>query len=213
MPMDKRRAIVFIEAVPQGRWTAYSDVAVASGSNSPRSIGLWLRNSGGTIPNYWRVLTIKGEVPDTFVGGGTGPLDSLTARELLRQEGVWIDADGRARARQRFTYADYVRLRDGTGLIEGEPGRSVARGSSSSPATPPRPDALRVGGTVRLREESSSDVIVWKIVNLGDGPRVKGELSARSPIGNALLGHVIGEVVEVSAPSGVRRFTILEVAP
>ena len=213
MPMDKRRAIMFIEAVPQGRWTAYSDVAVASGSNSPRSVGLWLRNSGGTIPNYWRVLTIKGEVPDTFVGGDTGPLDSSTARELLRREGVWIDADGRARARQRFTYADYVRFRDGTGLIEGGPSRSVARRSSFSPGTSPRPHALRAGGTVRLREEGAPGVIVWKVVNLGDGPRVEVELSAQSPIGSALLGHVAGEIVEVSAPRGVRRFTIIEVVP
>lgn len=211
MPMDKRRAIMFIGAVPQGRWTAYSDVAVASGSNSPRSVGLWLRNSGGAIPNYWRVLTIKGEVPDTFVGGGKGPLDSSTARELLRREGVWIDADGRARGRQRFTYADYLRFREGPGLFGVEPARSVARGSSSSPATSPRPHALRVGGTVRLREEGSPGVIVWKIVNLGDGPRIEGELSAQSPIGSALLGHVMGETVEVSAPRAVRRFTIIEV--
>ncbi len=125
MSMDKPRAIRFIEAVPEGRWTAYSDAAVACGSNSPRSIGLWLRNSGGTIRNYWRVMTVKGEVPETFVGGGTGTLDALTARELLRREGVWIDADGRARARQRFTVADYMRLRDGAGVPEIQLGRPL----------------------------------------------------------------------------------------
>ena len=118
MSMDKQRAIRFIAAVLEGRSTAYSDVALASGSNSPRSVGVWLRKSAGTIPNYWRVLTVNGEVPDAFIGGDAGPLNALIARDLLRREGVWIDADRRARRRQRFTFADYMRGQDGDNTAE-----------------------------------------------------------------------------------------------
>jgi hypothetical protein len=67
--------------VPERRWTAYSDVALASGSSSSRSVGVWLRNSGGTIPNYWRVLTVRGEVPDAFIGGGWGSTTGGSASE------------------------------------------------------------------------------------------------------------------------------------
>lgn len=113
--MDERAAIRFINSIPEGFWTAYSDVAAVCGSNSPRSIGVWLRRSGGRINNYWRVLNVDGEVPDEFVGGGSGPVTPENARDKLRREGVWIDGGGRARQRQRFTPVDYAAfLRDGT---------------------------------------------------------------------------------------------------
>jgi alkylated DNA nucleotide flippase Atl1 len=109
MTMDLHRARRFIEAVPEGFWTAYKDVATAAGNpRGAMAIGTWLRNSGGMIKNYWRVLNVEGVVPDAFVGGGSGPLDAIAARDLLRREGVWVDADGRARKRQRFTYEDWI---------------------------------------------------------------------------------------------------------
>ena len=74
MGMDERAAIRFISSIREGFWTAFSDVAAVCGSNSPRSIGVWLRRRGGRINSYWRVLTVEGEVPDEFVGGGSGPL-------------------------------------------------------------------------------------------------------------------------------------------
>ena len=64
MTMDLHRARRFIEAVPEGSWTAYKDVATAAGnSNGAMAIGTWLRNSGGAIKNYWRVLNVKGSFP------------------------------------------------------------------------------------------------------------------------------------------------------
>ena len=107
--MDLDRARRFIAAVPEGRWTAYKDVAIAAGnSRGAQRIGQWLRHSGGSIPNYWRVLTVDGSVPDAFMGGGGGPRDPVSCRDLLRREGVWVEANGRVRQRQRFTADDWV---------------------------------------------------------------------------------------------------------
>lgn len=212
MGMDRRQAIRFIAAVPAGFWTAYSDVAAACGSDSPRSVGLWLRGSGDTIPNYWRVLTVKGEVPETFVGGGSGPLDAESARDRLRREGVWVDADGIARQEQRFTIEDWIRLQTGGGLREIRLPNRQTRPAPRQPAKPSRPGELRVGGTVRARDEQSGQTVTWKIVS--DAPdRGKGELSARSPVGSALLGHIAREVVVVQTRNGSRTFTIEEIVP
>jgi alkylated DNA nucleotide flippase Atl1 len=102
--MDLDKARQFIASVPKGRWTAYKDAAIAAGNEKgAQRIGQWLRHSGGTIPNYWRVLNMKGLVPDAFVGGGNGPREPVAARALLRQEGVSIDAAGHALKSQRFT--------------------------------------------------------------------------------------------------------------
>ncbi len=64
------------------------------------AIGVWLLNSRGDVPFFWRVLTTKAFVPDTLRGGAVGlPLDATAAREVLRGEGVDVDARGRASQR------------------------------------------------------------------------------------------------------------------
>jgi alkylated DNA nucleotide flippase Atl1 len=104
------RAKQFIAAVPEGRWTAYGDVADAAGNRrGAMAIGMWLLRSGGDVPFFWRVLTTKGHVPDTLRGGGIGlPHDAIAAREVLRKEGVEIDFRGRASQHQRFRPGDWA---------------------------------------------------------------------------------------------------------
>ncbi len=210
MGMDEEAAIRFINSIPDGFWTAYSDVAAVCGSNSPQSIGVWLRRSGGRINKYWRVLNVNGEVPDEFVGGGSGPVTPENARDTLRREGVWVDAGGRARQRQRFTPVDYAAfLRDGT-IRDVEKARrsAVAR----TPAVERRSGELRVGGSVRIREEPSGEESTRTIVNPGEQAGREDGLSAASPVGRALLGHVVGDVVEADTPNGKRQFLIVKVS-
>ena len=92
-----------------GRWTAYKDVATAGGNvRGAQAIGDWLRREGDRVPNVYRVLTVDGVVPDGFRPAGPGvPRDAANVREILKREGVTIDAQGRASQRQRFTVADW----------------------------------------------------------------------------------------------------------
>lgn len=104
-PIDFIRARDFIAAVPTGQWTAYKDVAEASGSpNGAQAVGDWLRREGHRVPNVYRVLKVDGFVPDAFRPAGPGvPADAERVRETLQAEGVAIDALGRAPQEQRFT--------------------------------------------------------------------------------------------------------------
>jgi alkylated DNA nucleotide flippase Atl1 len=213
--MDFRKALQFIAAVPERRWTAYKDVAAAAGNElGAMAVGYWLRQSGGSIPNYWRVLTVDGAVPDTFLGGRDGPRGAATAREVLRREGIWIDADGRALQRQRFTVEDWLAL-------QRKPrGHNTAQ-SVTAPTTPisrppvgskPPPDGgLRIGATARVRDERSGATSTWKIVVPTDANPREGMLSAEAPIARALMGHLAGEVVTAETPRGPRRLRIEEV--
>jgi len=45
---------------------------------------------------------------------------------------------------------------------------------------------------------AESDPASWRISN-------------ESPVGKALLGHKVGDVVDVQAPGGVQRFEVLEI--
>ena len=50
--------------------------------------------------------------------------------------------------------------------------------------------------------------IVSSLESGGEGETI----TDKSPVGQALLGHKVGEVVEVQAPAGVISFKILEIS-
>jgi alkylated DNA nucleotide flippase Atl1 len=109
--IDFKRAAAFIAAVPEGRWTTYGDAAKAGGvpaQHGGQAIGEWLRRDGDTVPHVHRVLTVKGYVSDGFRPAGPGvPADKNRVRDMLRNEGVTIDAHGRASKHQRFRFEDW----------------------------------------------------------------------------------------------------------
>jgi alkylated DNA nucleotide flippase Atl1 len=102
--LDHDTATAFIESIPTGCWTTYADVADAAGNrDAARSIGGWLRESGGSIPFYWRVIDSNGEVPLGFIASTLGlPRNSIEARDRLAAEGVTFDGS-RASLRCRYT--------------------------------------------------------------------------------------------------------------
>ncbi len=109
--IDFKRAAAFIAAVPDGRWTTYGDAAKAGGvpaQHGGQAIGEWLRREGDTAPHVYRVLTAKGYVADGFRPTGPGvPGDTGRDRDVLRKEGVTIDARGRTSKHERFHFEDW----------------------------------------------------------------------------------------------------------
>jgi alkylated DNA nucleotide flippase Atl1 len=108
---DFERAIPFVEAIPSGRWTGYKDVAAAAGNPSAfHSAGNHMRDSGGRIHNYWRVIHSDGSVPKNFIApADAGPNDQYAAKQRLVKEGVRFNARGFADPRQHFSYEQWAR--------------------------------------------------------------------------------------------------------
>lgn len=106
--LDFDRAAAFIAAIPRGRWASYKDVATAAGApGGAQAVGDWLRRRGHEVPHVHRVLRSDGFVPDAFQPAGPGvAANAQTARALLREEGVALDAQGRAKQTARFTAGD-----------------------------------------------------------------------------------------------------------
>ncbi len=109
---DFRRAIPFIEAIPRGRWTSYKDVAAAAGNPMAfQAAGNHMRDSGGRIDNYWRVIHSDWSVPENFTApADRGPKDPYSARQKLMKEGVRFSLDGRADPNHHFSYEDWLRV-------------------------------------------------------------------------------------------------------
>ena len=51
----------------------------------------------------------------------------------------------------------------------------------------------------------------YKIVGSQEANPAAGKVSDDSPVGRALMGHAVGETVEVEAPSGIIKFEIIKI--
>jgi transcription elongation factor GreA len=72
-------------------------------------------------------------------------------------------------------------------------------------------DVARLGSSVVLANLNTGTKLSYQIVNAAEARGGSGRLSVESPVGQAVVGHRAGDVVEVAAPSGVIRFRVEEV--
>jgi transcription elongation factor GreA len=74
-----------------------------------------------------------------------------------------------------------------------------------------RTDVVSLGSLVHLSTNDDREYRYTIVGVLGANPS-GGSISYQSPVGKALLGHKVGELVIVSAPGGVKEYTILSIA-
>ena len=68
-----------------------------------------------------------------------------------------------------------------------------------------------IGERVALRNTLTGDVREYRIVGTGEGDPANGDISHESPVGSALLGRRVGDVVDVAVPRGFLRLEVLNV--
>ncbi|HEX2951890.1 MAG TPA: transcription elongation factor GreA [Armatimonadota bacterium] len=67
-----------------------------------------------------------------------------------------------------------------------------------------------LGARVRVENMDFNQEREYVLVSEQEAHLEDDYLSAQSPLGKALLGHKVGEIVTFEAPAGVRRFKILD---
>jgi transcription elongation factor GreA len=70
---------------------------------------------------------------------------------------------------------------------------------------------VKFGATVQLQDEDSGEKRKYKIVGEDEADVRAGKVSITSPVARALIGKEKGDIVEVTAPGGVKAFEILKV--
>jgi transcription elongation factor GreA len=70
-------------------------------------------------------------------------------------------------------------------------------------------DKVGLGSTVKVKDTSSGEEVVYDLVTPEEADPVQGRISPSSPIGKCLLNHEEGDEVEVKVPSGTRTYEII----
>ena len=69
-------------------------------------------------------------------------------------------------------------------------------------------DKVGLGSSVSVRHEDTGDETVYEIVVPEDSDPTIGRISPSSPIGKCLLGHAVGDSVEVRVPAGTKTYEV-----
>ncbi|MDO5388313.1 MAG: transcription elongation factor GreA [Clostridia bacterium] len=70
---------------------------------------------------------------------------------------------------------------------------------------------VNLGNKVTVYDEEFEEELTYTIVGPAEADPAEMKLSNESPLGMALMGHAVGDVVENNAPDGVLRFKVLNI--
>jgi len=111
--------------------------------------------------------------------------------------------------------ADYHAARDEQGLNEAEIRRLEERVKKAKVADNAQvpDDMVFLGAVVRLRDSDDGSEDLYKLVGESSGrfDADEIEVTASSPMGEALMRSRIGDTVKVELPRGVKRYEVVEI--
>jgi transcription elongation factor GreA len=69
----------------------------------------------------------------------------------------------------------------------------------------------QLGSVVKVLDEEFGDEISITLVGSFEADPAQDMVSIGSPLGEAILGKIVGDIVEVAAPAGTSRYKILQI--
>jgi regulator of nucleoside diphosphate kinase len=73
------------------------------------------------------------------------------------------------------------------------------------------PDVITMNSTFRLTDLATEEKVVYTLVFPGNADSSAGKISVLAPIGTAVLGYRVGDIVECRVPVGSRKFEVKRV--
>lgn len=110
--------------------------------------------------------------------------------------------------------AEYDAARDAQGLLEVKIARLKEKVANARVIDESKlsADTVQLLSKVTVENLNAKMKMQFQIVGESEADFSKGLLSASTPIGQALMGHGKGEVVEAKVPSGIMKFKILDIS-
>ena len=73
-------------------------------------------------------------------------------------------------------------------------------------------ETVHVGAKVVIFDMEFDEELEYRIVGFPQADPAKNKLSDESPVGRALLGRKIGDIVDVETPAGIAKFKIISIS-
>ncbi|MFZ0499256.1 MAG: transcription elongation factor GreA [Steroidobacteraceae bacterium] len=110
--------------------------------------------------------------------------------------------------------AEYHAAREQQGFIEGRIGEielKLGNAEIIDPSKLTNAGKVVFGAVVELEDQGDGTRVVYQVVGEDEAEIRAGRISITSPIARALVGKSQGDVVDVSAPGGIRSYEIVTV--
>jgi transcription elongation factor GreA len=156
---------------------------------------------------------------------------------MMNNEASYLTPEGAARLREELEYlkgpgrdelskrlraaiqqgdlsenADYAKAKEDQGFLEGriQELESVLRNVVIIEEENVKRGEVNVGTHVTIQEDDFPTETYFLVGPKEADPR-QGRISYESPIGRAMVGHHVGEIIEADTPNGVIKFKIVKI--
>ena len=143
--------------------------------------------------------------------------DKLVA-ELRQLESVELpqvrDAIAEARDKGDLSEnAEYDAAKEAQGMLEAKIAQLKAQIADAKIIDESKIDTstVQILTKVKIRNTKNNATVVYSIVPESEADLKAGKIASSTPIAKGLLGHKVGETVEITIPSGKIGFEILEI--
>ncbi|WP_406677536.1 transcription elongation factor GreA [Moorella sp. ACPs] len=72
-------------------------------------------------------------------------------------------------------------------------------------------DVVSLGSRVTLKDMDAGEELQYEIVGSMEADPSENRISNESPVGKAILGHRIGEIINIQVPAGTLRYQIVNI--
>ncbi|HOM05560.1 MAG TPA: transcription elongation factor GreA [Candidatus Kapabacteria bacterium] len=73
-------------------------------------------------------------------------------------------------------------------------------------------DKVYILSNVTMKNLATGATVTYKLVSAEEADFEQNKISVNSPLGKAMMGKKVGDIVEVKVPAGVNRFEILSIS-
>ncbi|MBR5496765.1 MAG: transcription elongation factor GreA [Clostridia bacterium] len=73
-------------------------------------------------------------------------------------------------------------------------------------------DSVHIGSYVKVFDVEFNEEVKYQIVGFPQADPMENKISDESPVGRGLLGHKVGDVVDIETPGGIIKLEIREIS-